>query len=277
MKRAAFVLSVIMLFGFDMSFGQFNKTNQNTIGVSIGWQQLKFNDQLASPLTYKGMVHPTFGLNYTRQSDHTFLKIKAAGGIGTANPQRFGDRDYMTLINGQDSFQYKISSAFINANIEGTFMKRINPTHPGNFAYWVGGTVNEQAYYADEVANFPWVINTIDLAPSFKLDYAINPKQSITLKIDFASIGVITRSVYSLFAKSSKDKNVPAFFKQGTRIASVNKYQRVNLELDYKYYASNRVIIGGTYSAKWFHYTYPMDLKGMDNRFNINLDYSVHK
>ena len=275
--QKVYSLIFLLLFAFKISYSQFNKANQNSLGLSIGIQNLKFNDQLASPLIYKAKSFPLVGLNYTRQNANTYMRYKISVGQGKASPDKFGARQYKTKWSDKDSFQYTVSSVFINANIEGTFLKRISLANSGNFAYWLGGTINEQAYYADQVANFNWLINSATIAPTARVDYNYNPNQSISLKVDFAALSLVTRTIYGLFAKSNVDKNVPAYFKQGTHLQTVDKFQHINIEVEYKYYASKRVIIGGSYIARWFHSSYPMDVNGIDSRFNVNFDYSVHK
>jgi hypothetical protein len=67
--------------------------------------------------------------------------------------------------------------------------------------------------------------------------------------------------VYSFFPKSNKDKNVVALFKQGTRVASINKYQKVNVVFDYKYFASNSIALGAITRSSGFDILIQKQLK----------------
>ena len=254
---------------------QISRPKRNSLGISAGWQQMKFFDQHASPLIYKATASPRLGVFYNHQSDRSIFNIKVSGGVGTANPERFGARDYQIKWSDTSGFRYQVASQFINANIQTTYLRRLSPLN-SKFSTWVGGTINESAYYADEVANFNWFTNAVDFSPALQLNYAVNNKHNLGVKIDFASIGVLTRMVYSFFPKSNKDKNVVALFKQGTRVASVNKYQKVNVVFDYKYFASNSIALGADYQVKWFRYTYPKTIKAIDNSFNLNMEYLFH-
>ena len=251
--------------------------SKNSLGISAGWQQLKFLDELASPLVYKASAKPLAGLNYTHSGARSYFTIKASGGAGTANPKRFGARDYMTRWNEKDSFQYQISSFFAHAQLEATYLKKLNPSSGGALGYWLGGTLNEQAYYADEVGNMPWLINTAEFSPAFKMDYRSGSAHLFSVKIDLAGIALLSHNVYGLFAKSNKENNAVAFLKQGSRLTSINQYQKINVELNYTAQVSHRISLGATYGLKWLHYSYPKPMRAMDNRFYVNLNYSLHQ
>lgn len=250
---------------------------RNSLGISAGWQQLKFLDEHASPLLYKANATPLIGLNYTHRGTRSYFSIKASGGAGSANPGRFGSRDYMTRWSEKDSFQYQISSLFVLAELEATYFKKLNPSSAGTLNYWLGGTISERAYYADEVANMPWMINAAEFSPGFKIDYQPRSRHLFSVKIDLAGVAFLTRNVYGLFAKSNKENNVVSYLKQGTRFTSLHQYQKVRFELNYTAQVSRRIALGATYGLKWLHYSYPKPLHAVDNRFYFNLNYSIHQ
>jgi hypothetical protein len=248
---------------------------RNTVGLTLGWQNFRMVDQHASPLQYgTNSIFPRIGLTYAHQNNTSFYEIKLSGSKGNLNPARFGARNYVTKWSGTDSFQYQISSAFINANVEASYYRNMGSLSSSKTQYWVGAKLHESAYYGDEVANFPWVLNTLDLSPSFALDYRPAEQHQIGFKVDIAVVGLVTRAVYSLFPKSNKDKNVPAYLKQGTRLASIDKYQKVHFQVDYKYKVSKHVEVGAAYRLKWMHYSYPKSLKALDKHFDINFAYT---
>ena len=256
---------------------QQGKWGRNSLGISAGWQQLKFLDEHASPLLYQASSKPFVGLNYTHSGFRSYFSVKASGGMGSANPGRFGARDYRVRWNEKDSFQYQISSLFAHAQLEATYLRKLHPSSGGPLGYWLGGTLSEQAYYADEVANMPWVVNAAEFSPAFKIDYLPHARHLFSIKIDFAGIALLTRNVYGLFAKSNNENNVMAHLKQGTRLNSLHRYQKVNVELNYTAHVSNRIALGATYGLKWLHYSYPKPLRAVDSRFYLNLNYAIHQ
>lgn len=248
---------------------------KNTVGLTLGWQNFKMADQHASPLQYgTNAIFPRVGLSYKHQKNTSFYEIKVSGAKGNLNPAKFGARTYGTKWSNTDSFQYQIASAFIHADIEASYYRNITSLSTQNTQYWVGGKLNESAYYGDEVANFPWMLNVLDLSPSLAVDYSPSKQHQLGIKVDLGAVGLVTRAVYSIFPKSNKDKNVPAYFKQGTKLASVNRYQKVQFQLEYKYLASKHFEIGAAYRLKWMHYNYPKSLKALDKQFDIKLAYT---
>lgn len=93
-----------------------NQSKRNALGFSVGWQQLKFLDQHASPLIYKANAFPDLGLYYNRKTNSSIFEMKVSGGKGTANPAKFGARNYSTRFTDTSSFEYQIASQFIALN-----------------------------------------------------------------------------------------------------------------------------------------------------------------
>ncbi|HUP13816.1 MAG TPA: hypothetical protein VM187_16460, partial [Niastella sp.] len=241
--------------------GHTQAKRHNSVGLSFGWQNFTMLDKHVSPLKYStNSLFPKIGFFYTRQTNGSILNIKVAASKGSINPSSFGVRSYKTVWNAKDSFQYNLASPFINANIEATYLRNITSSSSGKFNYYAGGTMSETAYYGDNVSAFPWVLNVADVAPAFQLDYQPLSKHSLTFRVDLSVLGAVTRPIYSLFPKSSKDKNVTAYFKQGTHVATINKFQRVNFQVGYNYQVGRHFAAGVEYRLKWLHYSLTKDI-----------------
>lgn len=248
---------------------------RNSAGLFLGWQNFTFLDRHVSPLTYStNSLFPNVGLFYNKQTDRSILNIQVAAAKGNINPSRFGERSYKAVWSPKDSFQYTLASGFIHANVEGSYLRNVSSLTTNKLNYWVGGTINESAYYGDDISAFNWMLNVADLAPSFRLGYLPLTNHSLTLRVDLSVLGAITRPVYALFPKSNKDKNVPAYFKQGTQIVSVDKFQKVNFSLGYQYQAGRYFAAGVEYRLKWLHYSLPKDIHAVDKHFDVKLAYT---
>jgi hypothetical protein len=245
------------------------------VGLSVGWQNFKVLDKHASPLAYgTNAIFPKVGLSYSRQTSRSDFEIAVSGSSGQLLPKHFGARTYKAKWSATDSFQYTISSPFYHADIKASYYRNISSLSTNHVQYWLGGIINESAYYGDAVANKPWIINMADLSPALKIDYAPAAKHSIGVKIDFAAIAFVTRATYAFFPKSNKDKNVPAYFKQGTRLTFPDKYHKGSVQLTYQYQVSHKFAVGTAYSMKWIHYSYPKALHAMDKNFDIKFLYT---
>ena len=247
---------------------------RNSIGLSVGAFRLRTLDQQASPLRYEGTVYPLYGFKYHHHSDRSQFNLRLSGGMGTMNPERFGARTYSTKFGDGTPFSYQISSELYHINVEADYLRRIGGTEPGRFNTWVGGSVGESFLYADEVANFPWVLNTATFSPVVQTDYAFGASHSLMLRVDMAVVGLITRAIWASYPKSTNDNNVVSYFKQGTHPAAVGKLGNVNLQLGYSYRLSPRLSVGATYRARYLSYPDPRPIRALTS--SLALEGEVH-
>lgn len=247
---------------------------KNTIGLSLGTFRLRSLDQQASVLEYTGNALPLIGLTYRHWSENSRFNLRLTGGAGTMNPTRFGPRTYSTPMGEGKTFTYQISSTMYVFDLEADYLRRVGSAEPSRFNTWVGGSLRESAWYADEVGNFPWIINTATLAPVVQTDYAFHANHSLTLRVDMAVLGLISRAIWSNFPKSTDDNNVGAYFNQGTQLTTVGKLGNVNVQFGYSYRVSPRLSVGATYRARYLSYPDPRPVRAMSN--SISLEGEVH-
>lgn len=246
------------------------QTYKNTIGLSLGTFRLRSLDQQASVLEYTGSAFPLVGLTYRHQSENARFNLRLSGGAGTMNPSRFGARSYTTPMGDGKTFTYQISSAMYAFDLEADYLRRVGSSEPGRLTTWVGGSVRESAWYADEVGNFPWIINTATVSPVVQTDYAFQPNHSLSLRVDLAVFGLISRAIWSNFPKSTDDSNAEAYFKQGTRTATVGKLGNVNLQFGYSYRLSSRMSVGATYRARYLSYPDPRPVRAVSSSVSVD-------
>ncbi len=249
---------------------------QNSIGLSVGTFRLRTLDQQASSLRYTGTIQPLFGLSYRHHSDNSRFNLRLSGGAGQMNPERFGARTYTTTFADGKPYSYQISSELYHVSLEADCLRRVGSgsAEPGRLSTWIGGSFQESALYADEVANFPWLVNTATLAPVVQTDYAFASNHTLTLRIDIAVVGLVTRAIWASFPKSTSDNNVSAYFKQGTRPAIVGKLGNVNVQFGYAYRVSPRMSVGATYRARYLSANEPRPIRALAS--SVSLEGEVH-
>ncbi|MVM38516.1 hypothetical protein GO730_14705 [Spirosoma sp. HMF3257] len=250
------------------------QTYRNSIGLSVGTFRLHSLDEQASPLRYAGLVKPLFGLSYCHHSENSRVNLRLSGGAGTLTPDRFGTRTYTTKFDDGTPYTYQISSELYHINLEADYLRRIGPAEPTRVTTWVGGSFQESLVYADEVANFPWVVNTATLSPVIQSDYGFASNHSLTVRVDMAVVGLITRAIWASFPKSTRDNNVIAYFKQGTHPATVSKLGNVNLQFGYTYRISPRFSLGANYRARYLSYPDPRPIRSLSS--SVSLEGEVH-
>lgn len=250
------------------------QTYQNTIGLSVGTFRLRSLDQQASVLEYTGNALPLVGLMYRHQSENTKFNLRLSGGAGIMNPTRFGPRTYTTAVGEGKEFTYQISSAMYAVDLEADYLRRVGPVEPTRLTTWVGGSIRESAWYADEVGNMPWLVNTATFSPVVQTDYAFQTNHSLSIRVDMAVVGLITRAIWSNFPKSTDDTNVEAYFKQGIRATTVGKLGNVNLQIGYSYRLSPRLSVGAIYRARYLSYPDPRPIRALSSA--LSLEGEVH-
>ena len=265
-------LSISFALGLGLSASA--QTYQNTIGLSIGTFRLRSLDQQASVLEYTGSAFPLVGLTYRHLSENARFNLRLTGGAGTMNPTRFGPRTYTTPMGEGKTFTYQISSTMYVFDLEADYLRRVGSGEPGKFTTWIGGSVRESAWYADEIGNFPWIVNTATITPVVQTDYTFQSNHSLTLRIDMAVLGLISRAIWSNFPKSTTDNNAAAYFKQGTRVATVGKLGNVNVQVGYSYRLSSHMSVGATYRARYLSYPDPRPVRAVSS--SISIDGEVH-
>ncbi|MGV3556899.1 hypothetical protein [Larkinella arboricola] len=266
MKRILFTISFLLTVFGRPAYAQ---RHSNAVGISVGTLTLRMLDQQASPLRYRGTIRPVFGLRYGHASDRSRFNLRLSGGAGSMNPERFGSRSYATPFPDGKTFTYDVSSVFYSATIEADYLRRVNSPDNATGNLWVGGALQESMWYADEVANFPWVMNTATVAPVVQYDYPFQPRHTLTLRVDLAVFGLITRAIYANFPKSTDDTNVGAYFKQGTRTATINKLGNVNVQLGYGFRVNSRISLGAFYRVRYLSYPLPRPIRAVSSTLSL--------
>ncbi|MBS1653786.1 MAG: hypothetical protein JSU05_02990 [Bacteroidetes bacterium] len=252
------------------SIGQSNY-KQSSLSLSAQLQEFKFLDIHASPLLYKTSLSPCLTLSYAHQSKRSIFSTSLTGSTGNANPERFGSRFYSPGNNAsEDSFT--LSSGFVSVQFETAYLRKFRKSKNENLSYWLGAQLKETAFYADEVADFPWLMNDISLSPLFKAIY-YQKKNTIDVELGASVLSAVSREIYALFPKSATDNNVISFFKQGTGICSINKFQHLHFKANYFYSVSKRIEAGATYSLQWMHCNYPKRIQATDAHIGLAIKY----
>ncbi|HEU4574441.1 MAG TPA: hypothetical protein VFS36_05520 [Chitinophagaceae bacterium] len=265
-----------ILIGLFISAGSIGQIHykQSSISLSSQVQQFKFLDIHSSPLLYQTDFLPSLSLGYHHQTEKSFFCIRLTGSTGNINPERFGSRHYASAGNPlPDSLT--VSSAFASVQFETAYVRKLRHTKNKNLSFWLGGQVKESAYYADEVANFPWLMNDLSISPFFKTMYS-KKKNSFVVELGISALSLVSRETYALFPKSATDNNVVSFFKQGTRLSTIQAFQHLNFAANYIYTLSNRIQLGATYQLQWLHYNYPKRVQAADTRMGLLVNYIFH-
>ncbi|ADB38127.1 hypothetical protein [Spirosoma linguale] len=265
--------ALLLLAGLMPATSALAQEYRHAVGISVGTFNLQSLDKQASPLRYSGSIRPHFGLAYRHMGENSRFSLRLSGGTGSMNPERFGARTFSTTFPDGKPFSYQVSSELYNATLEADYLQRVSSPDNAHSAVWVGGAFQESAWYASEVANFPWLVNSATFSPVVQLDHTFTSRHSFTIRVDMALIGLITRAIYANFPKSTSDNNVSAFFRQGTRTELAGKLKNVNLQVGYSYRLSPRMNVGAGYRVRYFSYPSPEKIRAVSSTLYLDSEF----
>jgi hypothetical protein len=136
--------------------------------------------------------------------------------------------------------------------------------------WYVGGILKE--YFSLSMGAIVFVHSEVSLNPSVFYCFTLNEKSNIFSSLSLPVIGIITRLPYSNDPADGKNGPFVSSYTLGTKFATLNKYQRVNFDLAYKYILNNKWSIAANYRFYWFHYSVNRGITAYDNAFHLQFD-----
>ncbi|UOQ51352.1 hypothetical protein [Hymenobacter cellulosivorans] len=224
-------------------------------------------DQQASPLLYRAKG-AAFQLGYTRRGSNSRFSIELQPIFGQDLPKRYGVRLYS---NGLGT--YAIQSTYYDASLSLRYLRRLPTADPARFRLFAGLGVQNRLQISDAVANLYWGLNVAGLYAEGRAEYNPTPRQQITAELSVPGLAAVTRHTYANYPKSTDDGNLVAFFRQGTRWATVADLQQVQASLRYQYTLFGRFNVGARYRFQWLHFPAPRPIRTYDQSLIGQLGY----
>lgn len=255
MKKAAIVVKLILILP-AFSFGQVNdSTISKDWRIEVGYQNFRLLDKNSSPLLYSAHAGQIGG-QLKKNKTNTMWDIAANFSIGSSQSKRFGQREAIVydhyLLNGKrDSSIYVLNPglSFVQGELTYSYYWKIknsqSPIH-------VGGIVKDNFTYSALGAD-TWFFNQLSLMPSFRMELFNSPKSKLETELSIPIFSYLVRGPFA------KDPSLPitsyfiANLKTGSNVASLNKFQQINFQLDYQYQLNNKKSIGISYKFMWMN------------------------
>ncbi|MBD0261068.1 MAG: hypothetical protein ICV83_35560 [Cytophagales bacterium] len=262
MKNTLFILLCLGL--MCEARGQHQK---NELRLSAGILKMAMRDEQASPLRY-GADAAAVQLRYVHRGNRSRFGIEFAPAVGTALPDRFGVRRY-----GDDFYSYAVESAYYQLDLGVHYLRRLTREDQSKLHLFVGGGIRENFRYADAVANFNWATNLLALRAEGRAEWTPGARHRFTAQAGLPVFAAVTRHAHANFPKSTHEPNLVAFFREGTRRATVNHLQQLALEATYQFRVSKRWGVGGTYAFEGFRYSLPRTVRAVNQSFLLESGY----
>ncbi|UOQ52037.1 hypothetical protein [Hymenobacter cellulosivorans] len=253
----------------------FATRNQLTVGPTLGNRKVK--DLQASPLMY--VANPAgLQLTYAHISERSRFRAEVQAGTSSFTAPALGPRTYIftdekitgettrsTLVLAPDLYQ---------GSVQISYLRRVNTANPANkWRSFAGLSLHDQVSYADGVAMTTWALNSATLNLALAGEWHLRPAHVLTLQGAVPLVGLVSRLPYSNVLSYPERSYAHLFFSQGTRLATWNRLQRLQLQVGYEAQLSPHFGLGLQYQVEWFHYSRPRSITSLSNQGNLQVIY----
>jgi len=271
MSKIIFIL-LLLLASFTNASSQDLNRSYHRIGLLIGGQQTRLQDQQFSPLIHRANeLSGQFRYNakYMRDNWNASLDFST----GSLFPAQFADRQiYNTTedIEGNITFD----SVFIRGQ---TLTGNLQVGYDYSWlqtATWevkAGPKVRNQIMYPSTFTNLG-TMNSASLLINLEVTWYSGSKTEWNAGINTPVLGWNTRFPYSGTVSLPNQTLFEAFFDGGTHFVSFGDYQQVNANLAWRYQLSHDVGIGLAYAFTWQRYLIPVSFKSYSQRLGATVD-----
>jgi hypothetical protein len=247
-----------------------------TVGPVLG--NVKVKDLQASPLMYvansKGVQ-----LAYDYRAARSLFRVEMQASTSTFIAPALGPRQFTFTdekISGETtSGTMVLAPSLYQGNIDVRYVRRVNTANPTNkWRSYAGLSLHNWLGYADGVAMTTWATNAATLNAALTGEWNVRPGHLLTLSGAVPLMGALTRLPYSnVLSYPDNHSYFDLFFSKGTRLATWDQLQRVQLQAGYQASLSPRLDLGVQYRFEWFHYRQPRSITTLSNQGALQLAY----
>jgi len=221
---------------------------QAELAFEPGVQHLRMLDRHSSPLAYQ-TTGTNLGLHFRKEKNSRLLSIRVA---------------YM------NSQLEPVDASLFRYNFNGdknTTVAALAISHLWKHrripSLWWGVSTSYNALVDFEgVANFPWATLYGDVGFKIRKDLSVGDKVNFVVEVGVPLIGMVTRQPYNFIPREEgEEPGVPSLLKLGTKVATWNNYQRLDIGLAGKIKLGQRWVLRPAYRFHWVRYSEPNTLR----------------
>jgi hypothetical protein len=247
-----------------------------SLGPALG--NLKVKDLQASPLMY--VANPKgLHLSYEHRSAATRFRAELQATTGRYLAPAVGPREFTFTdeqLNGETTRgTLLLVPTLYQGQLDVSYLRRVNTANPANkWRSYAGLTLHNWLGYADGVAMTTWALNAATLNAAAGGEWSLRPGHLLTLRGAVPLAGVMSRLPYSNVLSYPDDHSYfNLFFRKGTRLATWNQLQRLQLGAGYELALTPRLGLAAAYELEWFHYSQPRSITAFANQGSLRLTY----
>lgn len=258
----------------SITYGQeVNPDIKNEWWLGLGYQNFRTLDKNVSPLIYTS-DNGTLSARFQKYGQKSRWNIGMNIAIGSNQSRSHGKREAVAydpypLSGDRDSVVYEINPgfSFLQAELYYTMLWKLRS---GKRPLFVGALFSDRFTYGALGAD-TWFFNQLSMMAVGQTTIYSRGKSNVDVAISIPLISYLLRQPYSLDPSLPESSYFKAYLKTGSEVATVNKFQQVNVTMDYAYQLKGENAIGLSWQFMWMENSNIPDrnLKAYANSFSI--------
>lgn len=242
-----------------------------SLGVEIGFNQLRLLDRNTSSLVYRGNI-PTLGFFYEGTKNGNSFLSSLRFGRGSFFSEAYPDR--IIKFRNQDAHGHVDS---VSVPMRGTntlaqlslgYLRQIGQGH--DLQPSVGAIISDDLYYPQGFVQ-PGLMNLASLSPALQLNYVPAERHFFSLRIQVPLVNLVSRSTYNNSVSQPVDGKAVGFFDQGTAWRTPVKHRQIDLSAGWSMRLGDHFRSGLQYRLRLLKNTAPRDLTIAQNELSLRL------
>jgi len=235
------------------------KSHERQIGLSLGFQHRHLLDEQKSALVYASAEY-TAGMFFRNLKEKSIFTVDLSVGKGSYSARHILDRwlyDYSYELDGSvttDSFP--VASGIISGLLQVSYLRKAG--QGTNIRWYAGPALKDLIVYPE---NNIGLLNTLGLYASMYADRNFGARIRLGTGLSLPIVAMNSRLPWHNTATDPLKSETVTFFKKGTRLVSINKFQLLQFNLNVGFQIAKRLNLGADYSFIWLRVPYYQPMK----------------
>lgn len=237
------------------------QSHERQIGLSLGFQQRHMLDEQKSALVYSSGEY-TAGIFFRNLKEKSIFSMDLAVGKGSYYARHIGDRwlyAYTYELDGSvttDSFP--VASGILSGLLQVSYLRKAGQGR--NISWYAGPALKDLLVYPE---NNIGLLNSLGLYASVYADGNFGARTRLGTGLSLPLVAMNSRLPWHNTATDPLKSETVTFFKKGTRLVSVNKFQLLQFNLNVGFQLTKRLNLGADYSFIWLRVPYYQPMKSV--------------
>lgn len=240
--------------------------NKYQLGFGLGYQRRQLLDEQKSALVY-GSNEYQGKLFFIKEKKQSLFYTSLDFSLGSIDAKHKRGRYLYSAdydINGNLTLDsVPVTSGILAGKFKMTYLRNLSdrPTR-----WMAGGTLQDQLIYPE---NYIGLLNSLSLNAAIYASKNFHEKHTISGKLEIPVAAINTRLPWHNTATDPVKPEITTFFKKGSRIVTLDKYQSLLVNLNYSCKVSSRWTLGADYEFNWLRVPYYQPMKSFVNRISV--------